>query len=332
MFALSRPSAAWMRLWTRRHTVATILMLTAFTGCDRGTAAGRRAGVDSSAVRNDGGVHAPREFDDCAGAAWCPRMVALPGGTFLMGSPPSEPGRFDDEDQKQVRVAPFAAAKYLVTRGQWRAFVAATGRRAPSTPCAYALTADPSWDNPGFAQDDRHPVVCVTWGDAQAYARWLSERTGQHYRLLAEDEWEYAARAGTTTPYPWGTVASHDRANYGKEKCCGPAVQGRDRWEFTSPVGSFPPNAFGLFDMQGNVTEWVESCADTAEKLPIPKGARGCTYRYARGGNYDEPPALARSAAKNLAPPPDAPMTIETYRSAGFGMRVARDLSGVPAP
>jgi formylglycine-generating enzyme required for sulfatase activity len=83
--------------------------------------------------------------------------------------------------------------------------------------------------------------------------------------------------------------------------------------------------------MYGNVTEWTETCADTTETLPIPKGSRGCVYRYGRGGNYDEPPALLRSAAKNLAPPPGGPMTIDTYRSAGFGVRVARDLDG-PAP
>jgi formylglycine-generating enzyme required for sulfatase activity len=232
----------------------------------------------------------------------------------------------------RVRVAAFAVAKYPVTRAQWRAFMAATGRATPQTPCAYALAPQPSWETPGFAQDDRHPVVCVTWGDAQAYAQWLSTRTGQHYRLPSDAEWEYAARAGTTTAYPWGSAASHDNANYGRDTCCGPAVQGRDRWEYTSPVGSFPPNAFGLYDMHGNVTQWLETCADTAERLPIPKGARGCTYRYARGGNYDEAPALIRSAAKNLAPPPNAPMTLETYRSSGFGVRVARDLGAQPAP
>jgi formylglycine-generating enzyme required for sulfatase activity len=166
----------------------------------------------------------------------------------------------------------------------------------------------------------------VSWGDAQAYARWLSARTGHHYRLLTDAEWEYAARAGTTAAYPWGAEASHEYANYGQEKCCGPDARGRDRWKFTSPVGSFPPNAFGLYDMNGNVTVWVETCADSTEKLPIPKDARGCTYRYARGGNYDEPAALIRSAARNLAPPPGAALTIATYRSAGFGVRVARDL------
>lgn len=295
-----------MGSWLHARSAAVILSLTLLGACDRGTPA--------------------REFDDCSGADWCPRMVTVPAGQFLSGSPSTEPGRFDDETQESVRLATFAVAKFPVTRAQWRAFASATHRPTPSAPCAYALTANPSWENPGFAQDDQHPVVCVSWGDAQDYSAWLSERTGHHYRLLRDVEWEYAARAGAVTAYPWGEVASHERANYGKDSCCGPAMQGRDRWDYTSPVGAFPANAFGLYDMNGNVTEWVQTCADSAEKLPIPKGARGCSYRYARGGNFDEPPALMRSAAKNLAPPPNEPLTIETYRSSAFGIRVARDV------
>ena len=206
----------------------------------------------------------------------------------------------------------------------------ASGRETPSAACAYAPASHPSWKNPGFVQDASHPVVCISWSDAQEYALWLTHRTGHHYRLLTEDEWEYAARAGTTTAYPWGAKASHEHANYGLEECCGPATSGADRWEFTSPVGSFPPNAFGLYDMHGNVFEWIETCADAAEKLPRPKGAKGCVYRYARGGVYADRPALVRSAAKNIAPPPDDAMTIDNYRSAGFGFRLARDEPATP--
>lgn len=284
----------------------------------------------ASAVPGDS-ARARGEFDDCRGGAWCPRMVALPAGTFIIGSPKTERGRFDDEPQRRVHVGAFAIAKYPVTRGQWAAFVVATHRPTPDAPCAYAHTGHPTWKDTGFPQDDRHPVVCVTWADAQDYARWLSARTGQHYRLLTDAEWEYAARGGTTTPFPWGSSASHEFGNYGQDKCCGQMVKGRDRWEFTSPVGSFPANPFGLYDMHGNVTVWMETCADSAEKLPIPKGARGCTYRYGRGANYDDYPAMMRSAAKNLAPPPGGPLTIETYRSTGFGIRVARDLASAPS-
>jgi formylglycine-generating enzyme required for sulfatase activity len=303
--------------WSWRACAAAVLLMAGLA---------RRAGGTAAAGP------APREFDDCDAAAWCPRMVALPAGAFVMGSPKGERGRFDDEAQRRVRLAGFAIGKHPVTRGQWAAFVAATGRPAPASPCAYARVERASWRNPGFPQGDDHPVVCVSWGDAQDYARWLSARTGRRYRLLTDAEWEYAARAGTTTAFPWGAVASHEYGNYGADSCCGPAVRGRDRWAFTSPVGAFPPNAFGLHEMHGNVTAWVETCADATERLPMPTGAHGCVYRYGRGGNFDEYPALVRSAAKNIAPPPGGPQTIATYRSVGFGVRVARDLDGAPPP
>ena len=268
---------------------------------------------------------APKTMKDCSDPITCPDMVSLPGGVFVMGSPKSEPGRFDDEEQHQVKVAPFALAKSLVTKAQWAAFVIDIGRPTVVAPCAYAPAANPSWNDPGYPQNDNHPVVCVTWRDAQDYARWLSKRTGHRYRLPTDEEWEYAARAGTTTAYPWGPTASHAFANYGLDECCGPAAKGPDKWEYTSPVGSFPPNDFGLYDMHGNVFQWVETCADTFEKLPLRKDEKGCTYRYARGGAYGERPAVMRSAAKNYAPPDNKTM-IEIYRSAGFGFRVARDL------
>ena len=266
-----------------------------------------------------------RSFTDCPGSDSCPTMVRLPGGPYLMGSPKDEPGRFDDEDQHRVVVKPFAIARAPVTRGEWSRFVQQTHRPKPPQECAYAKSAKPSWRDPGFPQEDDHPVVCVTWSDAQDYARWLSRRTGHHYRLPTDEEWEYAARGGTTTAFPWGPAASHEYANYGQDKCCGPAVEGRDRWQYTSPVGSFPPNAFGLVDMHGNVAQWLETCADAFEKLPLRKDGRGCTYRYGRGGVYADHPAVIRSAAKNYAPPDDK-VPIENYRSAGFGFRVARDL------
>jgi formylglycine-generating enzyme required for sulfatase activity len=269
---------------------------------------------------------ATHAFDDCSGASWCPAMIGLPRGSFMMGSLKSERGRFEDEDQHQVTVGAFAIGRAPVTRGEWAQFVNDTGRATPQQPCAYAPGKNPTWKNPGFPQDDNHPVVCITWDEAHAYAAWLSKRTGHRYRLPTDEEWEYAARAGTTTAFPWGPTASHAFANYGLDECCGPATGGRDRWEYTSPVGSFPPNPFGLVDMHGNVFEWVETCADAFEKLPLPKHPTGCTFRYARGGVYADRPEVMRSAAKNIAPPPDDSMTIRNYRSAGFGFRVVRDV------
>ena len=205
---------------------------------------------------------------------------------------------------------------------------------------------DASWKKLGFEQDDNHPVVCVTWNDAQDYARWLSQRTGRTYRLLTEAEWEYAARAGTSTPYSWGANADHEHANYGKDECCGTGVvSGRDRWVYTSPVGSFPPNAFGLYDMHGNVLQLVQDCLSAGYdglptdgsanennvKLKMPKdladldGTDACAYRMVRGGDWGDSPEMIRSASRNFAPPP--PDTLQSYRSGGMGFRVAASLN-----
>ena len=211
-------------------------------------------------------------FRDCDD---CPEMVVIPEGDFVMGSPSNEPGRSNEEGpQRQVHVRRFAASKYDVTRGQWAIFVSAE-QVGTGDGCAWSglpgapideLNPSASWRHLGFAQDDSHPAVCVSWDDAKNYARWLSKRTGHHYRLLTEAEWEYAARAGTTTPYPWGAIATHEQANYGADECCSAVVSGRDRWANTSPVGSFPANAFGLHDMNGNVMQWVQDCLSVSMK------------------------------------------------------------------
>ena len=258
-------------------------------------------------------------------------MVVIPSGTFLMGSPATEAGRFDDESpQRRVTIQSFAAGKFPITRGQWAAFSNANSRPVPTSVCAYALRLNASWKDPGFPQGDDHPVVCVTWDEAQEYVHWLSQKTGHPYRLLTEAEREYTARAGTTTAFPWGNEASHEHANYGKETCCAPLVSGRDRWEFTSPVGSFPPNRFGLYDMHGNVFEWVQDCYDHSYAGHPTDGSaydpKGCRYRVARGGVYGDRPDVMRSAGRNYAPADDDTVTIANYRSAGFGLRVARAL------
>jgi formylglycine-generating enzyme required for sulfatase activity len=292
------------------------------------------------------GAYGQVAFRDCAE---CPEMVAIPAGTFMMGSPADEPGRADNEGpQRRVAVRAFAAGKFDVTRGQWAAFVAATNR--PTTDgCAWTGRSrgrpDPigSWRNLGFPQDDTHPVVCVTWNDAQDYVRWISQRTGRTYRLFSEAEWEYAARAGTTTPYPWGTAASHEHANYGADAGFVGLAFGRDMWMNTAPAGSFPPNAFGLFDMQGNVLQWLQDCyaaydglpvdgsayeTDVPLKPPLPLptmvGTSSCDYRMVRGGDWGNPPAMIRSAFRNFGP--GGGWTLDNYRSGGVGFRVARSL------
>ncbi len=167
----------------------------------------------------------PNSFRDCAD---CPEMLVVPAGSFTMGSPDDEPGQFVAEGPlRRVSIRPFAVGKFDVTRRQWAAFVSATNRETRGS-CFWTGRSgskpDPagSWRDVGFPQDDDHPVVCVTWNDARDYARWLSQRTGRGYRLLTESEWEYAARAGTATPYPWGSTAAHEYANYGRPRLSAP--------------------------------------------------------------------------------------------------------------
>ena len=285
-------------------------------------------------------------FSECED---CPEMVGLPAGTFLMGSPSSEPGRQDDEDDtpgpggKPVSIAiarPFAIGKYEVTRGQFAAFVKATGYQAE--PGCYAregrrqLRPELSWRAPGFDQDDSHPATCVSWRDAVAYVNWLSAATGASYRLPTEAEWEYAARGVSTAPYSFGDKET-DLCKYGNgadltSRETDPdwvVALCRDGFRFTAPVGSFMPNGFGLYDMHGNVWEWVEDCqSDSLRHLSGLKVAGGegaslpCsadTPRVLRGGSWSDPPQRLRSAAR-VAGPPDA-------RDYIVGFRVARNLA-----
>jgi formylglycine-generating enzyme required for sulfatase activity len=286
-------------------------------------------------------------FRECAE---CPQLIVVPSGTFLMGAPADEPRApwfapkgvrpaVDPEGPvHRVKIATFAIGKYPVTRAQWIAFVTATDRPIQGG-CEWsgfsnndeATLASASWRNLGFEQDDTHPVVCVSWNDAQAYVRWLKQRTGHTYRLPTEAEWEYAARAGSTTAYPWGEPATHEHANYGSDECCSELAAGADRWLHTSPVGSFPANAFGLFDMHGNAWQWVQDCyEDSYAGAPIDGSARDapdCKRRALRGGTWGDPPGLIRSATRNWAPPPPSRWNPDwEYRSGGVGFRVVREL------
>jgi formylglycine-generating enzyme required for sulfatase activity len=290
---------------------------------------------------------AGRLFRDCAD---CPDMMRIPGGAFMMGAPDDEPGRYPEEGPAHpVRIRPFALGRFDVTRGEWSAFVKATGRptvKGCSWTARSGAKIDPegSWRDVGFPQDETHPAVCVTWQDAQDYAHWLTQRTKHQYRLPSEAEWEYAARAGTTTAYFWGRTATHDAANYGAEACCSGATGGRDRWQYTSPSGAFPPNGFGVSDMSGNVLQWVQDCfspsyagapADGSAyhssvvlhmsgDLKEMDGTNSCTYRMLRGGDFAVPPRQIRSAFRSWGPAPGS--TLRDYRSAGVGFRVARAL------
>lgn len=274
-------------------------------------------------------------FRDCED---CPEMVVISAGSFTMGSPASEEGRRVNEGpQRRITFAAgFAAGRFEVTRGQYGAFVRATGRNEGGN-CrtdrdnngSQLEDATGTWRDPGFAQGEDHPVVCVSWEDARAYVQWLNIMTSGGYRLLSDAEWEYAARAGTQSVYPWGDVASHEYENYGAEGCCGGFTSGRDQWVHTSPVGTFPPNGFGLSDMGGNVEEWMQDCFEISlDSVPDDGRANeagrrdetgACLYRVTRGGSWISGSLRVRSANRYGYG--------EQGRLSNLGFRVARTLN-----
>jgi formylglycine-generating enzyme required for sulfatase activity len=249
-----------------------------------------------------------KEFHDCRD---CPQMVVIPAGSFMMGSDAvSEMKGGESRGEGPVRritfAKPFAAGKFEVTNAQFAAFVAATGYH-PSTVCSVGQNENASIDfrGPLFGKtpDPRAPVTCVSWNDAVAYTTWLSGKTGKPYRLLTEAEWEYAARAGTTTKWPWGDddlEACHHENVYdldgeanppGGKKLPWAPVACHDGQATLAPVGSYPPNPFGLHDMLGNAWEWVEDCmVQPYPATPLdgsPVEATGvCEKRVVRGASW----------------------------------------------
>lgn len=326
-------------------------------------------------------VQPGKNFRDCPE---CPEMVVIPAGTFLMGSSEADterdlasvplpgPGlatmmgitdrgrakKFMAYEHPQHLITiskDFALGKYLVTTGEFAAFVRDTGystgpcfiwgrlrRPTPPTPSA--------WSHPGFDQTDRDPVVCVTWKDANAYISWLNRklegdmsRAGSGpYRLPSEAEWEYAARAGSQTARWWG-----DTIGVGNAKCdgCGDLVDkqgptfvdGRlvyppcchvESEQHTVPVGSFPANPYGLYDMLGNATQWTEDCwMETYDGAPSDGSAwtdANCTLRVTRGGSWHGLPWASRSATR-------AGITTDLGYN-DFGFRVAKTLRSAEPP
>jgi formylglycine-generating enzyme required for sulfatase activity len=209
-------------------------------------------------------------------------MVVVPAGEFMMGSPANERNRNGNEDPlHRVTIATLlAVSKFEVTFEQWDACVTIGG-------CAHVPDS-----NMGRGT---HPVINVSWGDVQQYVAWLSKMTGRPYRLLSEAEWEYAARAGTTTIYSWG-----DEIGKGNANCNGCGSEWDSR---PAPVGSFAPNQFGLYDMHGNVWEWVEDCLHTNYEGAPKDGSAwidqgDCNNRVLRGGSWFGDPLGLRSALR----------------------------------
>jgi formylglycine-generating enzyme required for sulfatase activity len=244
-----------------------------------------------------------------------PEMVTIPPGKFLMGSPKTEERRkaYDgrEEPQHEVRIDyAFAFGKHAVTFAEWDAAIAAGAKlEKPS---------DQGWGR------DRRPVTNVNWNDARAYIAWLNGKLGLEgradaYRLPSEAEWEYACRAGTTTPFSFGATISTAQANYDGNYTYGAGKKGEYRGWIT-PVGSFPANAFGLHDMHGNVWDWCEDAWNANYKGAPNDGSAWLTgdasQRVLRGGSWDGVPQGLRSAVRLRGDP--------TVRDISSGFRVAR--------
>ena len=247
------------------------------------------------------------KFRDCDE---CPEMVVVPAGSYRMGSPPSEAGRFVGEGpvHRVTFQQPFAVGVYEVTFAEWDECAAAGA-------CGGYRPSDDGWGR------GKRPVIHVNWTDAQAYVRWLSEKTGEEYRLLSESEWEYMARAGTTTPFHTGETISTKHANYNGNFVYGSGIRGEYRQE-TLPVGQFPSNAFGLHDVHGNVWEWTQDCWN-ASYAGAPADGRAwergvCGRRMRRGGSWKFAPKGLRSAFRSGDD--------NTLRFNEVGFRVARTI------
>ncbi len=279
---------------------------------------------------------------DCAD---CPELVLIPAGRFAMGSPQGEPEReglteSNAEDERPVHdvviARPFAIGKFEVTRGEYAAFVADAGR--PIGDKCWVLggagpvfeeTAGKNWREPLFDQTDRHPVVCVDWDEAAAYTAWLSAKTGRRYRLPTDAEWEYAARGGVSGARPWGDGRDEacrfanvrDTAFAKATGLTDDLFACDDGAVHTAPVGTYTPNAYGLFDAIGNAAEWTADChfADY-RRAPAdgtaPPERPGC-LRVFRAGGFSNTPSAQR-AANRVRSPADS-------RRANLGFRVVRE-------
>ena len=280
-------------------------------------------------------------FRDCDD---CPEMVVIPAGSFVMGTPGGGTSGGADAAEGDVVVIelkrPFALGRHEITRGEYARFIADSGHE-PQPGCRVwdgALNRFSDDGRRGFADiatpaapSDDLPASCVAFTDAVAYVQWLSSKTGGSYRLPSEAEWEFAARAGGRTLRPWGDEAeagcdfanTYDLVAAARYRLGWPESACRDGFADLAPVGRFGANAFGLFDMIGNVREWVGDCA-TASYIGRPRDGRawewngGCAERVQRGGSWLSPPTESRSAWRGSAPAGE--------RASDAGFRVAAEL------
>ncbi len=323
---------AYMNSWSRSGVLGSAFVMKK----------GETATVVSAEIAEE-----PRAIKDCE---LCPNLVVLPPGTFTFGAEQSEGKRWGMLDRMSANEGPqveitigrsFAIGQTEVTQSQFAAFVKDTGYKVKFgcfhlTSAGWSVQPKLNWEDPGFEVTDNHPVACVRRPDALAYIDWLSEVTGQAYRLPSEAEFEYAARGGATSETQatyWGEnwddactyqngadlafVPNVPDIPYGQYAECD------DGYVFTAPVGSFEPNAWGLFDMAGNVSEWTEDCyQDSHDNVPTdgtPFNKRQCRAWVAKGGSWAGFPGLLRPATRLRI--------LATTVGTGFGFRVARSLS-----
>ncbi|WNW11874.1 formylglycine-generating enzyme family protein [Pseudomonas sp. DTU_2021_1001937_2_SI_NGA_ILE_001] len=255
-------------------------------------------------------------FKDCKD---CPEMVVLPAGSYVMGTPDGELGRQPDEGPLHTVTfaRPFAISRFQVTAAELNAYVKASGavlKSGDERPGRWCEAGKPS-----YPQGPRQPAVCIDYYEVQAYADWLSRQTGQHYRMLSEAEREYAARAGSTGPFPFPFDAEGEYQITQHANTYGP----KDGYTYSAPVGSYPPNAFGVYDMHGNVYEWVADCwhkdyvGAPSDGSAWLEGA-DCDRAHMRGNDWGEPPIFSRSGNRNDR--------LRTTRGDFLGFRVARQL------
>jgi formylglycine-generating enzyme required for sulfatase activity len=266
-------------------------------------------GVSPLSPERERALKAKDSFKECE---QCPEMVVVPAGAFSMGSPASEPERDSDEGpQHQVTISrPFAVGRFAITFDEWDACVADGG-------CNGYRSHDGGWGR------GRRPVIHVNWNDAKAYVAWLSRKTGKSYRLLSEAEREYVTRAGTSTPFWWGSSISTGQANYEGNYVYNNGSKGEYR-QRTMPVDSFQPNPWGLYQVHGNVWEWTEDCWNGSYSGAPADGTAwtggDCSRRVLRGGSWDGDPQFLRSAFRSRKPPSDG-------RFSKFGFRFGRTLT-----
>jgi len=271
-------------------------------------------------------------FRDCPA---CPRMTVLPTGRFKQGAARDDHDALPAEKPQHIVLIrePIAISTSGITVGEFREFVAATRRELAGCDVydgEWHHKTDSSWLYPGFTQNSDHPVTCVSWNDAVAYAEWLSAKTGHHYRLPSASEWEYAARAGVDAALPWSPAmqAACEHANVADRS----AARRYPKWSVfackdgyvnTAPVASFKANGFGIYDMLGNVLGWTQDCwHDDYAKAPVDGSARldgDCVEHELRGGSWFSSPAFVRFSYRNHS--------ASGYRSSSVGIRLVRELA-----